>query len=340
MGRLPRWALLGLSLLAGCGSCGRAGPSAGDGPTPHVRCIAGSPPAEGRIEVGGTILTIQGRELKVEGLDPPITLAAFSGPAPAPTVPSELLAALKAAAPDLVLMLGGAGDTPEQARTTLEALAGLPAPTLFLAGGRDVPQRVHEARAALGAPAERIIDVTPLQSIRVGNDTLVPVAGAAGGRYAAGPEACGHTLEDLKGLAADLGPAPADGRRYLLAWNAPGLGGAAAVARTDTGVDVGSADLAELARRVGAPGGLFAWPRVQALRPAASAGARPLSPGEAAADLRMVVPRLGAPAVERADGSRLPPGFALVSLDEHGLGLSKFVAITKRNQGLAEQSSD
>jgi hypothetical protein len=166
------------------------------------------------------------------------------------------------------------------------------------------------------------------------------VGGAARGRYALSDEACGYGLDDLKELASTLGVAPAEGRRYLLSWHAPGLGGPASIARTETGVDVGDPDLAELARRTGARGGLFAWPTVRALQAEGGDGERLLMPGDAAPDLRLVVPRLSGPAVARSDGARVGPGFVLVRLEEEALRFVRFVETSLQSQELAEQSSN
>jgi hypothetical protein len=60
---------------------------------------------------------------------------------------------------------------------------------------------------------------------------------------------------------------------------------------------------------------------VQAMRPSAAGGARRIAPGETSADLQLVVPRLAGAALERGDRSHVPPGFALLRLDGHGLQL-------------------
>ncbi len=322
--RLSTCAVLGLMLLGcagGRGCLGRDGAAAAGGDTPYVRCLTGSPPPEGTRHLGRLTLQIAGRSLRIQGLTRPLTLAAFSGPgAGDPPGPTEL-AALRAAAPDLLLLLGDIGDTPPQARATLAVLAALPQPTLLVAGGRDTPARITSALEALGKASDRIIDATTLREIRIGSDTLVPVAGAEDGRYALDAHACGYDLGDLKRLSSEL--TDKGSRRWLIAWQAPGLGGPHDVARTQHGVDTGSRSLAQLATRIGAPGGIFAWPHVALLRPSMGAGARLATAGVAAPDLRIVVPRLSGPALERSDGSRVLPGFALLRLDAAGLRLQQ-----------------
>jgi hypothetical protein len=257
--------------------------------------------------------------------NPSLTIAAFAGPGPgrAPTAPT--IAALGAAHPDLLLLLGDLGDTQAVARATIAALASVTSPTVLVAGGRDTLERIKDALGALKQGKDRIIDATGLREIRLGNDTFIPVAGALDGRYALDDKACGYALDDLKRLAKDV--LGTGSRRWLVGWQAPGLGGVASVSRTGQGVDVGSPALAQLAVKLGAPGGLFAWPHVQAGRPTSAGGNRRLPVGEPAKDLQLVVPRLSGPAVELGDGSTLSPGFALLTLDADGLALSELHAV-------------
>jgi hypothetical protein len=153
--------------------------------------------------------------------------------------------------------------------------------------------------------------------VQVGEHQLVPIAGAADGRYALNGQCCGFSLSDLQAAAAEL-PAPtAD--RYVLAWQAPGRGGSHAVARTNAGLDLGSDDLAEFATRIGAPGGLFAWPTVRVAEPASGDGRRVLAAEQSARDLRMIVPRLSGPPLVTDDGGRVAAGFAMLALDQGGL---------------------
>jgi hypothetical protein len=132
-------------------------------------------------------------------------------------------------------------------------------------------------------------------------------------------DACGYAESDLRDVAASLDGAKS--RRWLLAWEAPASPGRFAVARTEAGADLGSVPLANLGQRIGAAGGIFAWPHVQALRASASAGAHRPSPGIPSSDLQIVVPRLSGAALERSDGSRVAPGFALLKLGDDGLSL-------------------
>jgi hypothetical protein len=219
----------------------------------------------------------------------------------------------------LILLLGDIGDTAQKAAATLKGLAALPVPTLLLAGGRDTRARIADALAAAASARERIIDASSLREIRLENDTFIPISGAASGAYALDSTSCGYGLSDLKQVASDLDEQGA-GRRWLLAWQAPSSPDGEGVTRTSTGLDLGSPTLAELAKRVGAPGGIFAWPHTQALRPR-SATHHGLGADAPAEDLRLVVPRIGGAPLERDDGSHVAAGFALLQLGPAGLQL-------------------
>jgi hypothetical protein len=290
-----------------------------EGATPYVRCLAYEPPADGVKRIGGARIRTRSGAIAIEGLRAPVTVAAFSGPGFEPPARAAI-EALAAARPQLALMLGGVGDTPAIALSTLVALAGLPVPTLILAGGRDSPGRIEHALEGLKAgAADRITDVTATISVSIGNDTFIPIAGSLGGHYALDADACGYGESDLRSRAAN-DAVPPKSRRWLLAWDAPASDGDFAVSRAGGGLALGSAPLGELARALGARGGLFAWPETQVLRPSAG-GHRPATPGVPHADLQLVVPRLSGPPIERSDGSRVPPGFALLRLDSRGLSL-------------------
>lgn len=317
-------ALLGASAGYGCTCLGGGSLSVG-GATPYLRCIAADPAPPDGLAPGALAARAQDRRLVVEGLARPVRIAVFSGPALGPAPSAEQIGAIAAAKAQLALLLGGVGDDPSTVAATLHALGGLPFPTLVVAGGRDDPARIAHALGALPSERRRVLDVSAYQAVQIGQDVLIPVAGSFDGRYASGPSACGHGLADLKQLASSLGKPEPGARRWLAAWEAPGRGGPLAVARTETGIDTGSADLAELAERVGAAGGLFAWPAVQALRPRADGGTRSVPLGVAGEDLQLVVPRLAGPALERSDGSLAPTGFALVRFDSDGLAVERIV---------------
>lgn len=284
-----------------------------------MRCAKLDAPKARTWKVGETSLKVHDRDLELTGLARPFALAAFAGPAPGKGLSADALATVRGASPKLVLALGGFGDTEADVLATLRALATLPVPVLVLQGGRDRPAFVSNALEQL--EADNLVDVSALARVRIGHDVLVPLAGAAHGRYAIDETACGHALDDVKAIAAALGPKPQGERRFLIAWEAPGQGGAFAVARDARGVDTGDADLAELARRIAAPGGLFAWPHVRAAEPAAQGGSTRLAAGQAAEDFQLVVPRIAGPPVVRSSGASLTAGAALLTLDEAGLRL-------------------
>jgi len=288
-----------------------------------VRCPGLDPPKTREWKVGKAELRVREGELSIDGLSLPIAVGAFSGPAPGPGLTQEALSVLRGASPALVVVLGGLGDTEAAALATVRALATLPVPVLLVQGGRDRPAHVAAALEAL--EADNVIDISALQRVRVGKDVLVPLAGAAHGRYAVDDEACGHALDDVKALAKALGPRPDGERRFLLSWEAPGQGGPYAVARDARGVDTGDPDLTELAHRIGAPGGLHGWPHVRAGEPVSGGGTQRLGPGQAAADFQLVVPRVAGPALTLSTGGQLAPAAALLTLDEAGLRLDSLL---------------
>lgn len=254
------------------------------GETPYVRCLGAEPPAARSVRLAGTSVRAEGRVLHLEGLRPPLRLAAFAGPAfHAPPTRSDL-DALRSARPDLLLVLGDVGDDPATARATLAGLATLPLPTLVLAGGRDTLGRMADAIDAIAQNKERVFDITPMTSIELAGARLVPLAGARDGHYASTEQGCGYGPADMAQRAASLHTSGA----HLVAWEHP-------------------AEVAEIKPEL--RGGLFAWPSEPV---AAAADAAPAS------DAPIIVPHLSGPATELADGSRTSPGFALIGLSEGG----------------------
>jgi hypothetical protein len=288
-----------------------------------VRCPRLDPPKTRAWKVGKAELSVKDGELEISGLPLPMAIGAFSGPAPGPGLTKEALSVLRGASPALVLVLGGLGDTDGAVLATARALATLPVPVLVVQGGRDRP--AHVAAALVALETDNVLDVSALKRVRIGQDVLVPLAGSAHGRYAIDDEACGHALDDVKALAQALGPRPENERRFLLAWEAVGQGGPYAVARDVRGVDTGDADLAELARRIGAPGGLYGWPHVRAGEPVSGGGSQRLASGQAAADFQLVVPRIAGPPLTLSSGGQLAPAAALLTLDEAGFRLDSLL---------------
>jgi hypothetical protein len=257
-----------------------------------------SAPAVSAQKVGAWRIEVEDRVARLTGPKGPVRIAAFAGPAFAP--PSQVaLDAVAEAKPQLALMLGGLGDDEKTATATAAALAKCKWPTLVLGGGRDAP-----ARLALLKDNANVLDISAFRRIEVAGHVFIPIAGSFDGRQSLAADACGHGLSDLKEIASELGEAAEGESRWLLSWQAP-QGGAAA---TPDGLDLGVPDIAELARRVGARGGLFGWPHAQVGRAVGKA-------------LSLVVPRLDGPVMERADGTRMRPGFALIVATKDTLGL-------------------
>jgi hypothetical protein len=284
-----------------------------------VRCLAAAPPKARRWRAGRAQLELNDRNLALGGLPESVRVAVFAGPGFASASVRAALKKVKETRPRVAMVLGGIGDEREKAKSTLRDLAELEIPVLVVAGGRD---RWGDYRAAFEAledeQKDRVIDITALRSIAVGSDIFVVVAGAANGRYARDGSACGFADSDLDSIAADLGPRN-KARRWLLAWQVPAGNGPLAVGKTGRGVPIGDGALDRFSERISAPGGVFAWPDSQVMRPRAHRESLPLPFGVVSDDLRMVAPRLVGPDIERDDGTRASPGFALLVLTKAGM---------------------
>jgi hypothetical protein len=272
-----------------------------------TRCGQAEPAGEGGFTHAGMRLEVRDREATLS-LEQPAVLGVFTGPIERPLGRDDI-AMLSRSGAKLFLMLGGLGDGPEAARASLEGLATLDRPVFFVAGGADRLEVVHDAfesvRDALPAGAgERLVDLSALRVLRIGRARFGIVAGAPLGRYALDEDGCGFVPDDLdevrEALLADKGPT------WLLSWAAPADHG---VTRGHGGVEAGSMELAELAKAVGARGGLFAYPEVQAGSPAVGGDGK----------FALVVPRLGRTGSLREGRGFVPRGLSLVSVSSTGL---------------------
>lgn len=308
-----RLLLIAVICCSGCSAC-PSGERVAQGPYPYTRCRSLSAPPDGVTQVKDVQLVVEGRVLQLHGPRAVWNIAAFAGPAPGRWTGE--LGALQSHSVDLVLVMGGLGDDPQTVGQSIGSLSRLPFPSLVLPGGRDRLPWLVASHDALPQPQRsRVQLLTGIQRVRMGDHEFIVVPGVEGGRYGLDRDVCGFAPDELAAFARALA-SPSDGvTRWLWSWSAPGEGGALAVARTHAGVDVGSGTLATFAQRVGARGGIFAWPAVRALEPVRANGQRPVGWGESADDVRVTVPRLGGPALERSDGSRVPSGFALLQID-------------------------
>jgi hypothetical protein len=290
--RLLQLASIGL-LGAGCADgCPADRALTVGGPTPFVRCLAADPPPARTVRVGSAVLEVRNRELNITGLGPVVRVAAFSGPAFFAAPGPRELSALRAASPNLLLILGDVGDQPATAQATLARLSDLRLPTLVLAGGRDTWRSVRDALRSLDAARSWLLEITALEAIHVGGATLIPVAGAREGHYARTDQSCGYRREDVARIAARL-PAIGSASRIVVGWEAPEFGGRSAP---------------DVVSELGAAAGLFAWP----VGPPWELG----EPGEVDPEAAPIssVPRLGGAAGESVDGARVAAGFGLFEL--------------------------
>jgi hypothetical protein len=263
------------------------------GPTPFVRCLASDPPPAGVVRVGSAVLQVRNRELTITGLGPVVRVAAFSGPAFFAAPGDRELSALRAASPNLLLLLGDLGDQPATAQATLARLADLRLPTLVLAGGRDTWRSARDALGSLQPARPWLIDITALEAVHVGGAALIPIAGARAGHYARTDESCGYAPEDVARIAARL-PGLGAAARIVVGWEAPEFGGRSAP---------------DVIRELGAAAGLFAWP----VGPPWELG----EPGEIGPEATPIasVPRLGGAAGESVNGTRIAAGYGLFQLE-------------------------
>jgi hypothetical protein len=310
-GTSPRPTIAVLVAFAMLAACGRSVPSElrVEGPRGFVRCLALEPPAPRQWTAGGLSLAIEGRVLTIGGVTAPLYFAAFAGPSPASLGTGQPLATVRPDSARFAFVLGGLGDDAAAATRTARALAATGVVTLFVAGGRDEPEVVAAALAALDdAQRDRVLDVTALERIVIGRAEFVPVGGAPGGRYARSSAACGHDAADLDARAAALGGASDSVRRILLSW------AAASPVRGIEGAEAGDAELARFATRIGAEDALAAWPHEQVGH---------ALPGAAR---RWVVPAVGVLAALGPEGGRTQPGTALFGLGPSGLSFSRDAA--------------
>lgn len=294
MHRLP----LALAVLIASCSCSGGGLTAG-GTTPYVRCTAAEPATVDR-QVGALHLRSEGRVLTIDGATAPLRVAVFRGPALADEPILPALDAIEAARPALAILLGSVGDD-SRLGSFIAALAELPIPTLVVLGGRDHQEELAHAIAAVPETAAGLVlDASPFRAVRAAGVELVPVAGAPEGRYARDDAACGLGPADVEAIVGELDETTVP--RFLIGFAAPSpLSGI-------EGAEAGSALVLDLATRVSAPGGLFAWPDVPTDRPTA--------PSRTA---RMVVPAVLGPGIMLSDGSRLVAGPLVVEVSTEGL---------------------
>jgi hypothetical protein len=306
MRRFATILLYGLSGLLACSGCSAESKLREGGPTPYARCLAAPPPPARSGRIGDIAFKLQDRALALTPKHWPLRVAAFSGAGFGGPARASGLARLRESRADLLLMLGGLGESEPTAQASAKALAALGLPLLLVLGGRDSWRISQAAVEALGDSS--IINATALRQVSIANNTLVPIAGAEQGRYAVNEEACGFGRKDLEAAAKELGRAGSSERRWLISWQAPAAQGPLpSAARSEAGMELGSTSLGRFGERIGAIGALCAWP---------AGRQEPLPDGPLTS---RVVPRLFGPRLERPDGSRVAPGFLLIELDDQGL---------------------
>jgi hypothetical protein len=273
-----------------------------DGPTPFTRCAAAAAPRARTGTIAGVSIDLKDRWLQLSKSAPALRLSVFGAAGLGEPPAASDLAKLRATTPDVLLLLGGLGESAAVANATVKALAGLGRLVLVIAGGRDAYRVVHEALAAAGEDAW-VVDATALRSISIGKDVLIPWGGSEQGRYALDETHCGFGARDVHEAAAALGPAGPEERRWLASWQAlPAAGERRAIREAG---ELGS-ELVRLHELLGVRGSLGAWPA----GPAPSAQPGPLTD--------WVVGRAWGPSDERSDGSDRASAVSVLVFDTDG----------------------
>ena len=203
------------TLAVGCDGCTKAGQLRVDGDFPYVRCLAVDEREAAEWSVGDLRLRSEGRVLTIEGIEPPLRMAAFVGPGPGSADPTRALGALGPHGAKLVWVLGELGDSEAHAQRTLAALAAYPGVSLVLASGRDDFDVLEEAWDSLSdEAAAHVIDLRPFRAVRVGTSVFGLTSGGAGGRYARNRSSSGFGEDDLEEVEDAL-PDAEEARRFF-----------------------------------------------------------------------------------------------------------------------------
>jgi hypothetical protein len=194
------------------------------------------------------------------------------------------------------VVLGGLGRNPV-ATGALQALASLQRLVVLVRGGAD-GGGLDVDTSGQGLPPQ-IVDASGIRTITLGNDTLVPWAGAEAGRYALDSDSCGFGEQDVDDALRELGPARKGERRWLLSWQMPSAG----------------KWLRTLGDAAQARGWLGAWPALAADSPEES--------WDSVATAGMLVPRAWGPRLERADGTVRPQATLVLRFEADGPHLAR-----------------
>lgn len=294
------------TLLAGCDACSCGGvPSSlrAHGAAPFARCA--------EVHAGAREWSASGLELAIEDDALTITgsrrsrvaIAITAGPSPSRTAAirpevDALAHALETRVVAAVVVLGGLGNDTDDAAAWLTRLARANAAVVVVPG---LSERWDAAADAVEhADDAHIVDGTGLRRVIAGNLEVVLLAGSDGGAYGV-RDACGWDDDDLRALGSIASPRGAT--RVLASVVAPRGVGPSAAGIGVAGAPAGSARLAAFLRRSHIAHFVSAWPVENAadLREGTSIGA--------------VVPSVaGFPRI-RHDGTRIPPGAIVITLD-------------------------
>ena len=221
--------------IAACGGGGsaplgeRVGPllgaalTAADQARTAWRCAAPDTPAlpDETLTTGTRKWKLAGHTVQRVGTgDVAIAAVADAGGAAPPTVAAlgRLRGKLDAAAPDVVLALGGMGANQGELEATLGTLAG-PWLVVALPGDLEPAEALAKAAEALRRRGAAVVDGRLARRIELPGVTVATVPGGAPGRIVAGADGCSYRASDVAAAVADL--AGHAGLRVVASFEAP-----------------------------------------------------------------------------------------------------------------------
>jgi hypothetical protein len=237
---------------------------------------------------------LRGRTLSLSSGASPVRVAVFSGPGldfPPSATELEALARTQA---DVFVVLGGLGRN-ALATGALQGFASLQRLVVLVRGGVDGFAFDTNGQEL----PSQIVDASGIRMITLGNDTLIPWAGAESGRYALDDAGCGFSERDVEEAVRELGPGSPGERRWLLSWQLPSTG----------------KSLRKLNEGVRARGRISAWPALAADASAES--------WDSVTGAGLLVPRAWGPRLERADGTVRAHGSLVLRFEADGPHLTR-----------------
>jgi hypothetical protein len=223
---------LAILLVAACGGSKsaplgeRVGPlvgaamTAADKARAPWRCAAPDTPTlpDDTLTVGAHKWKLAGHA--VVGAGKTIAVVGDAGGAAPATIAAlgRLRGKLDAAAPDIVIALGGMGANQGELEATLGTLAG-PWLVVAMPGDLEPAEALAKATLALRQKGAAIVDGRLARRIELGGVTVATIPGGGPSRVVAGADGCGYRATDVATAVADLAQRP--GLRVVASFEAP-----------------------------------------------------------------------------------------------------------------------